>query len=585
MENWLNKYEENNWLDSYQDGVQVFNARQRRGVELQIKDYKQQVLDKKELQTKGTLNNPKSIKYKNLAPKKEEIKKHTPQSTSSKAWEVATHPMTAAGYVARNESLPDNFSKGEINAHETATNLINPFFYADESKNFVKNVVTGHPLDAGINALNVLPLASEYKALGNLANKTGKLLGTEKGLLSNTHKINPWAFKPNSEMGYRMLGQEGFEDALQTGMLRAKPIPNQPTSGGISLSRNTNRNPNTGKMQPALDRPYFADGIVDERYAADYMAAVNKVENNLIPIPTHKGIAPAQAGSIPLENATLYKKDWLQGYKQVEAPKSNFKSEIDWGKWNKEIPQNKALMQEYGAIEKAAKANGSWMKNPDGSKFQGTPEQFVQQNSDNFKKAFGNSKLVNPDGSSTIQYHGSAKKFDTFDESKFQLGDSGYSGRGIYTTPDKNKASSYSLSSKSIHKDGNYEPTVYELYGQGNNPISAEDLINQKKEYDLFNFHRQKDWRGDVPLEEQMLDYDVAIRNQTRGIERVSPWNQADELVFPTNKQLKSAIGNNGIFDMTNPNIYKSVLPIGLGLGAASQIEQNKNGGWLSKYN
>ena len=110
-------------------------------------------------------------------------------------------------------------------------------------------------------------------------------------------------------------------------------------------------------------------------------------------------------------------------------------------------------------------------------------------------------------------------------------------------------------------------------------------MINQKKEYDLFNFHRQKDWRGDVPLEEQMLDYDVAIRNQTRGIERVSPWNQADELVFPTNKQLKSAIGNNGMFDMNNPNIYKSVLPIGLGLGAASQIEQNKNGGWLSKYN
>lgn len=32
--------------------------------DLQIKDYKQQQLDKKELQTKGTINNPKSIKYK-----------------------------------------------------------------------------------------------------------------------------------------------------------------------------------------------------------------------------------------------------------------------------------------------------------------------------------------------------------------------------------------------------------------------------------------------------------------------------------------------------------------------------------------
>jgi hypothetical protein len=270
--------------------------------------------------------------------------------------------------------------------------------------------------------------------------------------------------------------------------------------------------------------------------------------------------------------------------KKSKSSVDSFKSEIDWASWNKEIPENAPLMQEYNAIEQQTKANGTWMKNPDGSAFQGTPEQFVQQNSQNFKNAFGNSKLVNPDGSPTIQYHGSAKKFDTFDESKFQLGDSGYSGRGIYTTPNKNKASSYSLSSKSIHKDGNYEPTVYELYGQGNNPISAEDLINQKKEYDLFNFHRQKDWRGDVPLEEQMLDYDVAIRNQTRGIERVSPWNQADELVFPTNRKLKSAVGNNGMFDMTNPNIYKSVLPyavpVGLGVGALSQ--EKKYGGSLA---
>ena len=270
-------------------------------------------------------------------------------------------------------------------------------------------------------------------------------------------------------------------------------------------------------------------------------------------------------------------------YKGGNKTAKEFTSEIDWSKWNKEIPSNKVLLNEYKAIEQQAKDNGSWMKNPDGSKFQGTPEQFVQQNSENFKKAFGNSKLINPDGSPTIQYHGSAKKFDTFDESKFQLGDAGYSGSGIYTTPNKTKASSYSLSSKSIHKDGNLEPTIYELYGKGNNPISAEELIKQKKDYDLFNFHRAKDWQGDVPLERQMREYDVAIRNQTRGVERISPWNDADELVFPTNKQLKSAVGNNGMFDMTNPNIYKAVVPTAVGGTLLnSQKEEStlyKNGG------
>ena len=72
-----------------------------------------------------------------------------------------------------------------------------------------------------------------------------------------------------------------------------------------------------------------------------------------------------------------------------------YKSEIDWAKWNKEIPANKALMKEYNTIEQASKANGTWMKNPDGSAFQGTPEQFVQQNSQNFKKAF-------PEGSENV---------------------------------------------------------------------------------------------------------------------------------------------------------------------------------------
>ena len=42
---------------------------------------------------------------------------------------------------------------------------------------------------------------------------------------------------------------------------------------------------------------------------------------------------------------------------------------------------------------------------------------------------------------------------------------------------------------------------------------------------------------------------------------------------------MKSLVGNVGFFDMTDPNIYKSLLPIGLGLGAASQIEQKKQGG------
>ena len=208
-------------------------------------------------------------------------------------------------------------------------------------------------------------------------------------------------------------------------------------------------------------------------------------------------------------------------------------------------------MKEYNAIEKATKGNKTWLKNPDGSEFKGTPEQFVQQQSNNFKKAFGESKLLNPDGSPTIQYHGTSKKFDTFDPKMFQTGDSGYSGLGIYTSPNKVGAESYALSSAKNHT-GEIKPTVMELYGLGKNPIRTHELPEGS---DLFNFHRPTNWAGDVPIKQQLLDHDVAIRTQ-RGGTLINSDHKSYENVFPTNTQLKSSTGNRGTFDMSNPNIY-----------------------------
>ena len=68
--------------------------------------------------------------------------------------------------------------------------------------------------------------------------------------------------------------------------------------------------------------------------------------------------------------------------------KGEFVSEIDWGKWNAEIPLNEDLMREYAAIEQTTKKNGTWMKNPDGSDFAGPKELFVQVQSENFKRAY-----------------------------------------------------------------------------------------------------------------------------------------------------------------------------------------------------
>jgi hypothetical protein len=356
-----------------------------------------------------------------------------------------------------------------------------------------------------------------------------------------------------------------------------------PTSSGSNMvKRNMNYykqllDSYDGKKMSAANRKFYND-LINTANKQDGMVTEAQVRE----------LDRLKSGNFDFGKRGFNKESLVQV--EPKAPKSDFKSEINWSNWNKEIPENVPLMQEYNAIEESTKANGTWMKNPDGSPFQGTPEQFVQQNSENFKKAFGNSKLVNPDGSPTIQYHGSAKKFDTFDESKFQLGDSGYSGKGIYTSPSKTTADSYAVSSAKFHK-GDIEPTVYELYGQANNPISSSQLINENKGRDLFNFHRDRNWQGELSPYESLREYDAAISDQLTGVQNIRPWHDAREVVFPTNKQLKSAIGNNGMFDLSNPNIYKALIPTvgvtgltGMMMNNSNGLPQQKKGGSTNDY-
>jgi hypothetical protein len=226
------------------------------------------------------------------------------------------------------------------------------------------------------------------------------------------------------------------------------------------------------------------------------------------------------------------------GFLDMFKSKPKFQSEINWGQWNKEIPDNPQLMQEYNAIEQQAKANGTWMKNPDGSEFKGTSEQFVQQNSENFKKAFGNSKLINPDGSPELNYHSTYNDlFDTFDINKFDssTNDGGWYGKGFYTSPNEKWANRFG--DKTLTGYLNIENPV---------PNNLEVFFGRKG-------YGSTPELGKFNIEEKLKNYDGVI---------TSPNNTDVERVFNNPSNFKSAIGNNGMFDMTNPNIYKSIAPI-----------------------
>ena len=228
-----------------------------------------------------------------------------------------------------------------------------------------------------------------------------------------------------------------------------------------------------------------------------------------------------------------------------------FKSEINWTKWNKEISTNKSLLNEYHSIEETTKANSTWMKNPNGSTFTGTPEQFVQQQSSNFKSNLPNA-IKDEQGNVQISYHGSPNKLegDFFDPSKDIRGDATW-GRGIYSTPKKSVAEHYAGRFNSESTRGN----VHELY------------INSNK--------NQSEFVKTLPFDNKYHPYDpnyVDPRSKLKkGFDYFKPDEDIYEQLTPYSNYPKSAIGNNGKFDMTNPNIYKGLVPTTIGAGTLLQ--------------
>jgi hypothetical protein len=276
-----------------------------------------------------------------------------------------------------------------------------------------------------------------------------------------------------------------------------------------------------------------------------------------------------------------------------------FKSEINWRDWVKykeDFDNNPNVIQELNDIEKSSKEAGTWMKNPDGTPFQGTPEQFVVQQSTNWKNAFP-------------EYYGetlttrSNNQFDTFDQSKFGATDDGWHGEGIYTYPTEDVKEGLGLL---------YGPNEYELYvnsankGVAEGPYLKGSYVYQKDTnklmkdfYDKYRKIKESGkWddavqrRFDTEYEDLNKYINAAKENNINDYTTLRVPSSDNEVIIPFNNTVKSAKGNI-LFDMTNPNIYKAMLPYiipaGLGVGAASQMqgqESNasfKDGGIVSE--
>jgi hypothetical protein len=143
-----------------------------------------------------------------------------PRSAASKAWAIMTNPMTALKYKVQGRDIPDNFERGEKNSLDLAANIVNPFFYINEGKEFLKGVgnigykaVTDPFSLSGMDFLNTamhgvgaLPAVGEAVQGTNLVSKglrgaTKAYKGTA-GMTSKLGRVKNAANAGAIELGY-----------------------------------------------------------------------------------------------------------------------------------------------------------------------------------------------------------------------------------------------------------------------------------------------------------------------------------------------------------------------------------------------
>jgi hypothetical protein len=135
--------------------------------------------------------------------------------------------------------------------------------------------------------------------------------------LANAYKINPFAFKPNPEAYYRMIGKEGYKDILESGVLRANPGKSGLKSQVFDDVYFSIKHPWDGRNYGYVTKSGELIGGIG--YQGPYMAELTGQELNT-PISSFPRANMAQSKTpISVENPglKLYKQDWLQGYKKL----------------------------------------------------------------------------------------------------------------------------------------------------------------------------------------------------------------------------------------------------------------------------
>lgn len=218
----------------------------------------------------------------------------------------------------------------------------------------------------------------------------------------------------------------------------------------------------------------------------------------------------------------------------------------------------------------------------------------VDTDSPQFKRWFGNSKVVDDEGNPLVVYHGGAEDFSVFDMDR--VGSKQYSdwGDGIYLTPSKYEADSYRIEAvKKVDAEYNAAFARYEELARDTKVINgapqySDEAIEALKEFQRIGREKNKTESGKVfelyasikrPFIQgytSLPDPFLSQHAKERGYDGIFVLNEdgsINEIIAFRPEQIKSAISNTGEFDANDPSILHSIQPNNTRLAAETMME------------
>ena len=306
-------------------------------------------------------------------------------------------------------------------------------------------------------------------------------------------------------------------------------------------------------------------------------ALLNVLRDNGVKIlPPHKGMGASCFEAYESFKKGNYNPEFITD-EQIDAFNENIRAKRAE---SEDYIQNKYSLREDNAeideIVAKAKANGTYMKAPNGKPSKLIPHQWAQVRTKSFKNWFGDwekypnesSKVVDENGEPMVVYHGRSEKFNIFEKrkgSRFVAGiELGVTSEGYFFTDNEDLAHSFANNSTEIRGG---KANVLSCFINLRNPL---DLVSNNFEdrYEEATGWEYNPYMDSIDNMWEMMDVEgisgILKRKGYDGVlfvEKLDKNRNVKEtsicVLEPT--QIKSATDNVGTFDENNPDIRYSL--------------------------